>query len=93
MQSNRSNTGNHPERSAKVTALIEELITAKRLPAPPMRRAIRQAAGVTQARLAQELNVSDRSIAGWEAGTTNPSPKHRRPYTELLHSLNELARK
>lgn len=72
-----------------MTAFIDEVLTAKRLPAPAMRRAIREAAGVTQARLAKEIGVTDRSIANWETGSSRPSPRHLGTYAELLCALQE----
>lgn len=43
--------------------------------------ALRTASNLTQSALADRLGVSRQTIAGWEAGTTYPSPRH------LLHLI------
>ena len=52
-------------------------------------RAIREAAGVSQQRLASELGVHRISVARWEAGDRQPRGELRRRYVKLLRDLQE----
>ncbi len=45
--------------------------------------ALRTASNLTQSGLAERLEVSRQTIAGWEAGASYPSPKHLLHLTEL----------
>lgn len=67
--------------------LVEVVGKARRLPPPATARAIRRAAGVSQARLAVELGVHRVTVARWELGTRTPSGRHRLAYVELLEDL------
>ncbi len=72
--------------------LIDEVRTARQLPAPRLAREIRRAAGVTRERLAQELNVHPVTVGRWEAGTRQPRGSLRAAYTRLLLQLQEASR-
>lgn len=65
--------------------LVDEVRAVRSLPSPSMRRAIREAAGVSQKRLARELGVSNTTVSRWEAGESTPSPA----YGRLLRDLAE----
>jgi len=52
--------------------LIDELQQRRRLPPVAMRRAIRVAANVSQARMARELDVHRITLIRWENGTCEP---------------------
>lgn len=69
--------------------LVEEVRRARRLPAPTIARAIREAAGVTQERLAAELGVHRVTLARWEAGAAHPRGSVRAQYADLLAALHE----
>lgn len=71
-----------------MTALLDE-IRAHRLPDPSLARAVRRAARVSQARLAQELGVSRVTVARWEAGTRRPTGAIARAYAVLLTQMQE----
>jgi DNA-binding XRE family transcriptional regulator len=72
--------------------LIEELQQRrKRLPAVPMRRAVREAAGVSQARMARELRVHRITLIRWENGTCEPKDEAAERYARLLADLERLA--
>lgn len=71
--------------------LAEDCRTMKRLPGPALARAIRVDAGVTQARLAQELGVHWTTVARWEAGRRSPRGRLRLAYAQVLASLREVA--
>jgi transcriptional regulator with XRE-family HTH domain len=70
-----------------MSELLSEVRNALRLPPPPVARAIREAAHVTQERLAEELGVHRVSLARWEAGTRAPRGKLRARYAQLLREL------
>ncbi len=69
--------------------LIEEVRARRALPAPPVARAIRKAAGVTQERLAIEIGVTRATIARWESAARRPKGQHRERYAVVLASLQE----
>jgi DNA-binding transcriptional regulator YiaG len=71
--------------------LLEKVRTARRLPPPAVAKAIRDAAGVTQQELADELNVNRVTVARWELGERVPRGAMRLAYTELLEELREVA--
>jgi DNA-binding transcriptional regulator YiaG len=62
------------------------------LPPPAMRRALREAAQLSQQDVADGLRhpVSREAVSSWEAGTRHPSSEHLADYVELLGELREL---
>jgi len=75
-----------------MSGLVAEVREALSLPAPAVARAIREAARVSQARLAEELGVHELTVARWEAGTRIPHGDLRLSYARLLRDLDEAAR-
>ncbi len=75
--------------SAQPTGLLEQVRAAQRLPAPAVARAIRQAAGVTQQQVADELGVNRVTVARYELGERSPRSELRLRYVELLETLRE----
>lgn len=75
---------------APVSALIEHVRAARRLPPPAVARAIRDAANVSQQQIADELGVNRVTIARWELGTRSPRGELRLRYIELLEQLREV---
>ncbi|GAA2004404.1 hypothetical protein GCM10009799_34550 [Nocardiopsis rhodophaea] len=71
--------------------LIREVRTHRRLPAPDDARSIRERAGVSQARLADELGVHRVTVARWESGTRQPRGALRLAYARLLLRLEEVS--
>jgi DNA-binding XRE family transcriptional regulator len=69
-----------------VNALTAEVLATRRLPPPALRKAIRQGAGVSQARMAKELGVHRMTILRWEC-SREPRGDLRRRYTALLEEL------
>lgn len=69
--------------------LIDEVRTARRLPAPALARMIRISAGVSQDRMAKELGVHRVTIARWESGERTPRGLTRVRYAELLEQLHQ----
>lgn len=74
-----------------MTALVEQVRAARRLPPPVVARAIRIAAGASQQQLADELGVNRVSVARWEAGDRRPRGELRIRYAALLEQLAEVA--
>jgi transcriptional regulator with XRE-family HTH domain len=70
-----------------MTELVEEIRQARRLPPPPLAKAIREAAGVSQQRLADELGVHRVSVARWELGLRRPRGRLLVAYIDLLDAL------
>ncbi|MFF3931471.1 telomere-associated protein Tap [Streptomyces hirsutus] len=69
------------ELFASVDALLEE---EPQLPSPVERARLREAAGITQARLAAALKTSTQSVKNWENGRSEPKPPRLEAYQRLL---------
>ena len=70
-------------------ALIDEVKKSRGLPPPVVARAIRESAGVTQQRLADELHVHWTTVARWERGMRAPRGNRRLAYADLLDQLRD----
>ena len=75
-----------------MSALLEEVRESLALPAPAVARQIREAAGVSQARLAAELGVRELTVHRWETGIRTPQRGLRLSYARLLRELDEATR-
>ncbi|GGV20054.1 transcriptional regulator [Streptomyces filipinensis] len=64
-----------------VDALLEGL---PQLPAPAERARLREAAGVSQTKLAQALRSTVQTVKNWENGRTEPRPPRLQAYQRLL---------
>ncbi|MET7801892.1 helix-turn-helix domain-containing protein, partial [Streptomyces decoyicus] len=69
------------ELFAAVDALLEG---EPQLPSPAERSRLREAAGVTQARLAQVLKSTTQTVKNWENGRSEPRPPRLQAYQRLL---------
>ncbi|MFE4419010.1 telomere-associated protein Tap [Streptomyces sp. NPDC056817] len=69
------------ELFASVDALLEE---EPQLPSPPERARLREAAGITQARLAVALKTSTQTVKNWENGRSEPKEPRLSAYQRLL---------
>lgn len=67
--------------------LIEEVRTTQRLPRPELARAVRESAGVSQARIANVLGVDRASVARWELGQRRPRGRLAAAYSDLITQL------
>lgn len=67
--------------------LAERLQVRQALPPPNVRRALREAAGLSQEDIARAIGTSRQAVAHWEAGDRYPRPQHLRPYVEVLRLL------
>lgn len=67
-----------------------ELARAAELPAPAERRRIREAAGVSQQQIADELGVSHMAVSYWECGKWTPTLENAIAYRSLLGQLADV---
>ncbi len=67
--------------------MIDEVALRRILPAPERRKAIRESAGVSQARVGAEVGVSGQAVAWWEQGRSEPRGEHLPAYVALLAQL------
>ncbi|MFD6876998.1 MULTISPECIES: telomere-associated protein Tap [unclassified Streptomyces] len=66
-------------------AAVDALLAGEpEMPPPAERARLREAAGITQVRLAQALQTTTQSIKNWEAGRSEPRPPRRQAYQRLL---------
>ncbi|MFJ9547517.1 telomere-associated protein Tap [Streptomyces erythrochromogenes] len=72
---------------AAVDALLAAVEAGHLLPAPAERVRLREAAGLTQAAVAQALGVRIPSIQAWEEGRAEPKPERLQAYRRLLEGL------
>ncbi|WP_333745877.1 telomere-associated protein Tap [Streptomyces sp. IBSBF 2950] len=70
------------ELFASVDALLEE---EPQLPPPAERARLREAAGITQARLAVALKTSTQTVKNYENGRSEPKPPRLEAYQRLLN--------
>lgn len=75
-----------------MSGLVAEVRESLSLPGPSVARAIRQAAGVSQARVADELGVHWLTVQRWESGEHVPRGELRLRYRRLLNELDEAVR-
>ncbi|MFG2228336.1 telomere-associated protein Tap [Streptomyces sp. NPDC048644] len=74
------------ELFAAVDALLEG---EPEMPPPAERARLREAARVSQARLAQVLRTTTQTVKNWEAGRAEPRPPRRQAYQRLLNGWAE----
>jgi DNA-binding transcriptional regulator YiaG len=67
------------------------LLLHRDLPAPEERRAIRQAAGLSQGELAQAIGVTRQAISNWESGVRTPQGTFLERYVTAIRTLRESA--
>jgi transcriptional regulator with XRE-family HTH domain len=73
-----------------MSELVAEVKDALSLPPPPVARAIRESAHVTQERMAEELGVHRVTLARWEQdGGRSPRGELRARYARLLRDLQQ----
>jgi DNA-binding XRE family transcriptional regulator len=69
--------------------LQDEVRSRRELPSPPLRRALREAAGVSAAAVAHEVGVCRQTVTYWERGKRRVGPKHVVAYAAVLRLLAE----
>jgi DNA-binding transcriptional regulator YiaG len=71
-------------------AAVDALLAGEpELPPPAERARLREAAGITQARLATALQSTLKTVKNWEAGRSEPRPPRREAYLRLLDGWAE----
>ncbi|MGW1364516.1 telomere-associated protein Tap [Streptomyces chartreusis] len=70
------------ELFASIDALLEE---EPQLPPPAERARLRDAAGITQARIAKAMGVTEQTVKNWENGRSEPKPPRLEAYQRLLN--------
>lgn len=70
-----------------LSGLVEQVRLRRRLPPLLMRKAIREAAGLSQAALAREVGVDRVTVARWEAGRRTPRSRYLEAYVGVLEAL------
>ncbi|MHA6765342.1 telomere-associated protein Tap [Streptacidiphilus sp. PAMC 29251] len=70
-----------------VDALLAAVASGQILPPPAERARLREAAGLTQAAVAQALGVRVPSLQAWEEGRSEPAEPRREAYRRLLDGL------
>ncbi|WP_217139691.1 DNA-binding transcriptional regulator, partial [Streptomyces sp. AC627_RSS907] len=71
-------------------AAVDALLAGEpEMPDPAERARLREAAGITQARLAQVLQTTTQTVKNWEAGRSEPRPPRRQAYQRLLDKWAE----
>ena len=73
-----------------MTSLDDALIRAqrRRLPEPPIRRLLRERAGLSQYELAAAIGVSRPAVTRWEAGQRSPRGDLAERYADALDRLS-----
>ncbi|MGW5636389.1 telomere-associated protein Tap [Streptomyces sp. NPDC003832] len=80
-------TDQPPQLFSAIDSLLAAVDDGTVLPAPAERVRLREAAGLTQAAVAQALGVRVPSIAAWEAGRAEPKAERLEAYRRLLEGL------
>jgi DNA-binding transcriptional regulator YiaG len=73
-----------------VSDLADEVRESLSLPPPAVARAIREAAHVSQERLAEALSVHRVTVARWETGERSPRGRLRSRYARQLRELEQV---
>ncbi len=69
--------------------LLREVEASRQLPSPPIRKAIRESAHVSQGRMGEALGVHPVTVMRWERGQCVPRGENLVAYVELLQQLGE----
>lgn len=78
-----------PTEKELLDAVSELLEGEPQLPPPEERARLREAAGVTQARLAKALSSTPQTVSNWEKGRSDPRPPRLQAYRRLLEGWAE----
>jgi transcriptional regulator with XRE-family HTH domain len=76
---------------AAMLAVREQVAKRRALPPPAMRRALRQAAGLTGGDLAGVMHVTRQAISKWERGERHPTGAYLDAYLAVLDELRRAA--
>lgn len=78
-------------RNVSAMSLLNDVRARGALPTPALRRAIREAAGVSQGQIAREVGVHRMTVCRWESGTSKPTGPHLHAYVAVLRDLQDAA--
>ena len=70
-----------------IEQLIADANRRRALPSPPVRRLLREEAGLTQKEIAAAIGVARPAVTRYESGTRAPRGETRSAYIELLERL------
>lgn len=70
-----------------INELLKDARRRQSLPPPPVRRLLRERAGLSQAEVAAVLGVGRTAVTRWETGARHPRRPSRVAYIELLERL------
>jgi DNA-binding transcriptional regulator YiaG len=70
-----------------IQQLTERVRARRELPAPVVRRVIRQAAGVSLDDVGRAVGVSRQAVSLWEKGSRTPRGENLTAYVSVLHEL------
>jgi len=73
-----------------VATLVDQVRVSRQF-SPRVAKAIREAAGVSQQQVADELHVSRVCVARWEGGERSPRGSRLIAYVDLLRQLQEVS--
>lgn len=73
-----------------MVTLLEEARLLVEMPDPAKAKAIRESAGISLGRLAEELGISHFTLMRWEAGATVPQRRLRLRYARVLADLRSI---
>jgi transcriptional regulator with XRE-family HTH domain len=76
--------------SATLEDLTQRLQVRRRLPPPQVRRALRLAAGASQADVGEVVGVTRQSVSLWEAGSRTPRGRNLDVYLEVLQTFSRM---
>jgi len=68
---------------------LNEARQRRHLPSPAVRRGLREAAGLSQAIVANALGVSREAVSLWESGARTPRAERLAGYVALLDRLKQ----
>ena len=71
----------------KLDDILSKKRERKRLPAPAVRRSLREASGLTQAEFAAVLGVNRAAVSRWETGTRSPRGELAKQYQAALERI------
>lgn len=73
--------------------VVDKARIIRRLPRPPVARAIREDAGVSQEDIALALDppVTRAAVSRWESGDRRPTGAHLEQYVRILEELGGVA--
>lgn len=71
--------------------LARRVEARQELPSPPVRRALRKAAGVSLGDVASAIGVTRQAVGLWEAGARTPRGANLDLYVEVLRTFRRAA--